>query len=157
MRWANWGCRAFWKLCGSGSEQANCTHDGPSGFRWRFGARFRPLSRFIAIRKTHLRSAGCFLAEDHGLASWLACVELQRTDRRGWLRTAGTTCAGDEGAQRKVGWIVLKLPLSVSTMAFRHSVSPNATRQQADTIRNSISSVAGPNCGLSFERGSGQC
>lgn len=37
----------------------------------------------------------------------------------GWLRKEGATCAGDESAQRKVGWIVLKPPLSVSTLAFR--------------------------------------
>lgn len=89
------------------------------------------------------------MMEDHGLS----CVDLVDG---GWQRTASTTCAGHERARRKRGWIVLKSPLSVSTLAVRYSVSQNATRQQADAIRNPMSCVAEPNGGLSFERLSGE-
>ena len=44
----------------------------------------------------------------------------------GWLRTSRLTSAGHASAQREVGRLVLKPPPSVSTLAFRKSVSENA-------------------------------
>jgi len=69
----------------------------------------------------------------------------------GWLRTTSPTSAGYANARREVGRLVLKPPPSVSTLAFRHSVSQNDITGKAFSFPMPFLDIRGHSCSFALE------